>query len=178
MTSTTFTSSECSICCDSIYSKNEYIDGCDKTLFKTSCGHIFHYSCIQTWVSQKNTCPMCRHPNIFDDRDDDKTGNTTLDSTEFIYDTLLANPNLIFRNIDNYIQNIRDNIHLNNTADSNTDINNLELEHSNIDPSLNSIGQQPQIEHNHTYFNIINIDNVLNSYSNLHISSPVSSPVS
>tara|TARA_B100000902_G_scaffold163751_2_gene158898 strand:+ start:173 stop:703 length:531 start_codon:yes stop_codon:yes gene_type:complete len=176
MTSTTFTSSECSICCDSIYSINEYIDGSDKTLFKTSCGHIFHYSCIQTWVSQKNTCPMCRHPNIFDDHDDDKTGitPTTQDSTEFIYDTLLANPNLIFRNIDNYIQNIRDNIHLNNTADSNTDINNLESEHSNIDPSLNSIGQQLQIEHNHTYFNIINIDNVLNSYSNLHISSPVS----
>lgn len=171
MTSTTFTSSECSICCDPIYSKNEYIDGCDKTLFKTSCGHIFHYSCIQKWVSQKNTCPMCRNPNIFDH---DKTGITP--TSEYPYDTFLANPNLIFRNIDNYIQNIRDNIHINNTADNNTDINNVE---NNVtDLSFNSIQHESENEHNHTYFNVINIDNVLNSYNNLHLSSPTSSPVS
>lgn len=174
MTSTTFTSSECSICCDSIYSKNEYIDGCDKTLFTTSCGHIFHYSCIKTWVSQKNSCPMCRHPEIFHDDDDHKTGITS--TSEYPYDTFLANPNLIFRNIDNYIQNIRDNIHINNTSHNNTDIDNIENNITEL--SLNSIQNESQIEHNHTYFNVININNVLNSYSNLHLSSPVSSPVS
>ena len=24
------------------------------------CGHLFHASCIVTWMKHKNTCPVCR----------------------------------------------------------------------------------------------------------------------
>jgi len=46
---------ECSICLDS------YRVGVNlKELPR--CQHIFHADCIDTWLTQKNTCPLCRLP--------------------------------------------------------------------------------------------------------------------
>lgn len=48
---------ECTICYDKIWRKQ----------VKTSCGHVFHYSCLKQWASvcesNKNyiTCPVCRN---------------------------------------------------------------------------------------------------------------------
>ncbi len=43
---------ECSVCFDTI-------DPCD--IYKSSCGHCFHNSCITRWLASKNTCPVCRY---------------------------------------------------------------------------------------------------------------------
>ena len=32
----------------------------DKSIVSTSCGHIFHGSCLQDWIITNPTCPMCR----------------------------------------------------------------------------------------------------------------------
>ncbi|CRL08574.1 CLUMA_CG021410, isoform A [Clunio marinus] len=29
-------------------------------LYSTPCGHIFHVSCLNRWLSNNNTCPQCR----------------------------------------------------------------------------------------------------------------------
>ena len=44
---------ECSICLDLID------DNITKILI---CNHKFHKSCIDTWLKQKNMCPLCRTP--------------------------------------------------------------------------------------------------------------------
>ena len=43
----------CCVCLDSV---------CDKSvdITRTSCGHIFHLSCLLKSLKVKNTCPMCR----------------------------------------------------------------------------------------------------------------------
>jgi hypothetical protein len=30
--------------------------------FQSACGHAFHHSCMITWLSTKNSCPVCRYP--------------------------------------------------------------------------------------------------------------------
>jgi hypothetical protein len=42
---------ECSICLKDIYCNN---------LIKTDCNHIFHIDCLNIWINEKETCPMCR----------------------------------------------------------------------------------------------------------------------
>ena len=29
-------------------------------VFKAKCGHVFHASCVMTWLRKKHTCPLCR----------------------------------------------------------------------------------------------------------------------
>lgn len=41
---------ECSICLECI----------DDEKTKTTCGHYFHKSCLNTWLQKHNTCPVCR----------------------------------------------------------------------------------------------------------------------
>jgi len=41
----------CSICFENINPNDS---------LKLSCNHIFHSSCINMWISKKNTCPICR----------------------------------------------------------------------------------------------------------------------
>jgi len=64
----------CSICRDTVD---------DKIYSITNCKHIFHESCIETWVSfggenQIQTCPMCRTELSF----------KTLEKPYFIYTSL------------------------------------------------------------------------------------------
>jgi hypothetical protein len=46
---------ECAICKEAIFSTGD-------SPVQTTCGHLFHFGCIDTWFSQKGryTCPMCR----------------------------------------------------------------------------------------------------------------------
>ena len=41
---------ECPICLEPILGSSKHLH----------CSHIFHKNCIDTWLSQKDTCPLCR----------------------------------------------------------------------------------------------------------------------
>ncbi|RPF81940.1 MAG: hypothetical protein CBC65_001725 [Rhodothermaceae bacterium TMED105] len=45
---------DCPICMNPIANKD---------LFTCKCSHQFHRSCIQQWLRQDATCPVCRAPN-------------------------------------------------------------------------------------------------------------------
>ncbi|KAK1443388.1 ring zinc finger domain containing protein [Babesia gibsoni] len=45
-------------------------DAFDDTSRKIECGHIFHLSCLKTWLFQHSTCPTCRAPIKADDVSD------------------------------------------------------------------------------------------------------------
>ncbi|XP_037823295.1 kinectin-like [Lucilia sericata] len=32
-------------------------------IYSTSCGHIFHFSCVQDWMGRSTSCPKCRQYN-------------------------------------------------------------------------------------------------------------------
>ena len=32
----------------------------DEDTLLIPCGHMFHYECIMSWLTQNNTCPVCR----------------------------------------------------------------------------------------------------------------------
>jgi hypothetical protein len=42
----------CTICLDN-YVEKKYISS-------LKCDHIFHHECINSWISQNSTCPLCR----------------------------------------------------------------------------------------------------------------------
>ena len=43
---------ECPIC----------LEHCNKE-YCLVCGHFFHKNCLQRWLYQRNTCPVCRQPS-------------------------------------------------------------------------------------------------------------------
>jgi hypothetical protein len=43
----------CSICMEK-YKKND-------SVIQLDCDHIFHKSCLKTWLQNHNTCPVCRY---------------------------------------------------------------------------------------------------------------------
>ena len=46
--------SDCSICCDAV--------ALHSTAVRLPCSHIYHPACIDTWLRQNHTCPLCRCP--------------------------------------------------------------------------------------------------------------------
>ena len=46
------TQSECTIC---------LLQYTDETKKATECQHIFHQECIDRWLQENNSCPLCRH---------------------------------------------------------------------------------------------------------------------
>lgn len=46
------TGKECPICYDVIYQDN---------MTALPCAHLFHRPCIQTWLNENPTCPVCRN---------------------------------------------------------------------------------------------------------------------
>jgi hypothetical protein len=42
----------CPICVDEMVISSE--------LHKTQCNHVFHISCLTTWIKNKSSCPLCR----------------------------------------------------------------------------------------------------------------------
>jgi hypothetical protein len=47
-------SKECNVCLDTYAS--------DRSAVKLPCGHVFHRSCIETWLAESGICPVCRQP--------------------------------------------------------------------------------------------------------------------
>ena len=35
---------------------------CDGNTCETTCGHVLHYNCLQTWLLSNRTCPICNKP--------------------------------------------------------------------------------------------------------------------
>ena len=44
---------ECVICLDSL----------PADFYRTTCNHLFHEECIEQWLTQHTTCPLCRDSN-------------------------------------------------------------------------------------------------------------------
>eukprot|EP00941_MAST-03F_sp_MAST-3F-sp1_P003437 g3437.t1 len=67
---------ECSVCLEMIVgntldeSKKKEIDA-DKRGVQLPCGHCFHAKCIHTWLSWRNSCPVCRE-NMKNDKTEEK----------------------------------------------------------------------------------------------------------
>lgn len=101
-------SSTCSICFDDTYSYNQ-----NDPLFchRTSCGHLFHTSCINRWYMNSTTCPCCRQQ--------DTTVQHPLTDSSFnnpYINTQHLTNNEINNFIDNNINIILNNILNNNNA--------------------------------------------------------------
>ncbi|KAL1557459.1 E3 ubiquitin-protein ligase-like protein [Salvia divinorum] len=46
--------SGCAICLEA------YV-ACERRATISSCGHRFHAHCIEAWLRENNSCPLCRH---------------------------------------------------------------------------------------------------------------------
>ncbi len=55
---------ECSICTEQL-PLTCFIYNNPTDLFRTSCGHYFHRSCLSRWCQIKNNCPLCQKNNIY-----------------------------------------------------------------------------------------------------------------
>ena len=51
---------ECCICIGSVNQPADNATDEDHPV-ATKCGHIFHHSCLTTWLKQKAICPSCKH---------------------------------------------------------------------------------------------------------------------
>ena len=89
--------SECSIC----------LQKSNKPKCKTSCGHIFHISCLKEWLKTNVTCPLCRK-TINNDKEEVlvilvEAIMNRIEDIEDIY--LLANPGLVEDVVQSYFEN-------------------------------------------------------------------------
>lgn len=52
---------DCTICRESLNTNSLYNQdkGIDSEVVEGSCGHSFHYECIDPWVKTNKTCPIC-----------------------------------------------------------------------------------------------------------------------
>jgi protein-disulfide isomerase len=54
-TITTEKNISCSICLEEITEDSQTV------IVKTTCNHLFHSVCLQTWLLLKSSCPYCRN---------------------------------------------------------------------------------------------------------------------
>jgi len=66
----------CSIC-------QQSLNNIDIVRKLNNCTHIFHLSCIDTWLSERNTCPSCRHSllNDLNNQQSNTVGNIASNTT-------------------------------------------------------------------------------------------------
>ena len=52
---------DCTICRENLNTNSLYYQdkGIDSHVVEGSCGHSFHYECINSWVQTNKTCPIC-----------------------------------------------------------------------------------------------------------------------
>ena len=70
---------ECNICFEEDY---------DNSLIQTSCSHIFHKECLNTWFEKKGNCPICRSEFLI---------KKTSDTIEYLFESILDSkyPNIV-----------------------------------------------------------------------------------
>ena len=69
----------CSICQEEMVLADEVL--------KLNCRHIYHSTCVMSWLESHNTCPLCR---VEMPKEDDKYNNENYLSTENFYDMLFG----------------------------------------------------------------------------------------
>lgn len=53
---------DCSVCLNElILCGGDDGDG-EERVSRMPCGHVYHESCILTWLKKRNCCPLCRKP--------------------------------------------------------------------------------------------------------------------
>ena len=93
----TETNVECSICLSKV----------NKPKCKTSCGHIFHITCLKQWLKSNVTCPNCRK-SINNNKEEVLIIliDAIIERIEEIDDNyLLSNPNMVEDVIESYFEN-------------------------------------------------------------------------
>jgi hypothetical protein len=55
-------STDCSICVDDMSGAHAAEEGTPAAVARTPCAHLFHLTCLKTWLSKSRTCPLCRAP--------------------------------------------------------------------------------------------------------------------
>ena len=56
----------CSVCWDELDEGNNH-----DALEVTECNHRFHRACLQKWLEENNSCPLCRHQLRNDDEEEE-----------------------------------------------------------------------------------------------------------
>jgi hypothetical protein len=93
----TETNVECSICLSKV----------NKPKCKTSCGHIFHITCLKQWLKSNVTCPNCRK-SINNNKEEVLIIliDAIIERIDEIDDNyLLASPNMVEDVIESYFEN-------------------------------------------------------------------------
>ena len=88
---------ECSICLTKV----------NKPKCKTSCGHVFHITCLKQWLKSNVTCPLCRK-SINNDKEEVLIiiMGAIIERIEDIDDIyLLTNPALVEDVVESYFEN-------------------------------------------------------------------------
>ena len=72
---------ECAICFSSQYSDNPYSP---ERFYSTPCDHHFHFHCLETWCRTNNSCPTCRFDTVMNlSYDNDNSTISSIYSTYF-----------------------------------------------------------------------------------------------
>ena len=75
---------DCAICWDPMESAR-----------KLPCGHLFHTTCLRSWLEQDTSCPTCRHSLR---HREDETNNPDVEGDNDVGRGLFGNPNFRFTN--------------------------------------------------------------------------------
>lgn len=76
---------DCAICWDQM-----------NTARKLVCGHLFHATCLRSWLEQDTSCPTCRHS--LRHHEDEPDNATAEDDSNEAARGLFGNPNIRFTN--------------------------------------------------------------------------------
>ena len=95
--------------------------------FKLECGHCFHSGCLNRWLEEKNSCPICRHPIQNGEDSNILENDTTSDVEEIIIEeievdgvTYILDQNTVV--YDNEVFTNREELVRIGTYDSNRDV--------------------------------------------------------
>lgn len=129
----------------------------DITRMLNNCKHVFHLTCIDTWLSEHNTCPSCRH-NLTNDLTSNILVQTQNSNTTVINSaTPVINSETPVNNLDNLDNVIIEEI---NNDDTNANTSARDNTTSNTSPNMRTFS-------NFAYGGINNFRDDINNFINI-----------